>query len=142
MCFFWWLCCSFQLCIDIDLCVWMLPKFQTLISRQQTWFALCEVSSNPITLVHIGLVSRICIFVIHVKEYSFLYMENISSVFLWVPRYQLVIVTTRSNLSYYWICDTSIIRPFYRFPNVSYWRGRIVVGNSFIWHPQIYNQTF
>jgi hypothetical protein len=117
MCFFWWLCGSFQLCIDRDLCVWMLPKFQTLISRQQTCFALCEVRSNPMTLVHIGLVRRMCTLVLHLKEYSFLYMAKyLKCVFM---KY-LVIVTTKSNLSYYWICDTSIIRPFSRFPNVSY----------------------
>ena len=35
----------------------MLPKFQTLnqISRQQTYFALYEVNSNPMTLVWIFL---------------------------------------------------------------------------------------
>jgi hypothetical protein len=48
--------------------------------------------------VHIGLVRRICIFVIHLKEYSFLYMAKyLKCVFM---KY-LVIVTTRSNLSYY-----------------------------------------
>ena len=57
MCFFWWLCCSFHVCIDKDVYVWMLPKFQTLISRQQTCFALCEVKSNPMTLVWIFLKS-------------------------------------------------------------------------------------
>ena len=51
--FYGWLYCSFQVCVDKDVCVWMLPKFQTLISRQQTCFALCEVNSNPMTLVWI-----------------------------------------------------------------------------------------
>ena len=57
MCFFWWLCCSFQVCIDRDVYVEMLPKFQTLISKQQTCFALCEVNFNPMTLVWIFLKS-------------------------------------------------------------------------------------
>ena len=38
----------------------------------------------------------------------------------------LVIMTKKSTLSYYWICDALIIQWFSCFPNVSYWRGGIV----------------
>jgi hypothetical protein len=104
---FWWLFCSISMCIHKLMSVSRLSKFQAFISPDY-WFLL---------QIHVGLVRRICIFVIRLKEYSFFYMEKyLKCVF----KKYLVIVTTMSNLSYYWICDTSIIRPFSRFPNVSY----------------------
>jgi hypothetical protein len=71
---FWWLFCSISMCIHKLMSVSRLSKFQAFISADY-WFLL---------QVHIGLVRRICIFVIRLKEYSFLYLaKNIWSVFLW-----------------------------------------------------------
>ena len=59
--------------------------------------------------------------------------KNIEITFIYVTKYlififikYLFIMTKRSNLSYYWIRDTSIIGRFFHFPNVSYWWGRLV----------------
>ena len=53
--FFSWKCCSISTCIGRDMCDWNLPKFQTFISRQQSYSAMSEVNSNPITMFYIFL---------------------------------------------------------------------------------------
>ena len=57
LCFFWWWSCRIPVCIGIDMCIWRLPKFQTLILRHQTCFSGCELSACPIALFWVFLKS-------------------------------------------------------------------------------------
>ena len=55
LCFFWWWSCQIPICIGIDMCIWRLPKFQTLILRHQTCLSGCELSACPIVLFWVFL---------------------------------------------------------------------------------------
>ena len=67
--------------------------------------------------VHIDFKKEMCIFVKTLERIFIFYVEKYLIVRFHKVCYH---VTKRSNLSYYGICDTTIIHPFSHSPNVSY----------------------